>query len=556
MNTPVHQCFVKDWFDHPSWWFDATRENDEYIRQKYEGLLDIEYDGYVAPLEKIILWDQLPRHIYRHESAAHIIQYFLQLAVDVALDTISDEEYMNSLSPQQWCFVMLPLRHTKELSHVFTVMRLAWKKLLSLRGIEKGEDRLIIKRFMKATYMRCPIEKYALIHTRHDHVDGDGDSDDVLGRDIAAKYAHILEERVENDSAVRDDDDHLIWAGVRGIMNTEKRRVILSLSGGVDSMVCSYVMSNVRALTSDWVAVHINYCNRKTAYEEEAFVRDWCKTMNIPLYVRRITEIQRAPCMENDMRDVYETYTRNVRYQAYKSVAKEVWGKGGDGGDGGDGDRYVVMMGHNKDDCLENIFTNIAHSDHYDNLLGMDRYVIQDGITFFRPLLEVTKEKIKAYACGNKIPHLPNSTPPWSQRGRIRGYVAPAMDDWDVRFVPGLFKLADRMTELHDVFDGYVNEFVGGFVGADGKADGRALVRKCGVEKLKMGSMFWRNVVAKLCGDVMVSERSLLNMQQRLAGGFTSRCNVLLQKNVAICFEKIDACGDTENIQVTVHYKR
>lgn len=517
----INVCFVnmillQEWFEHPSWWFDATEQNDAYITEKYEHLLKGSESSISVkvPLEKVIIYDQLPRHVFRNQSAAHVIEYFLQKAVDIALDTIVDEEYMNNLSCQQWCFMLLPLRHTKELPHIFTVMRMCWDKL---RRVEGTENKLAIKRFMRATYARCPIDKYACAQAQ-----SHGECKDIM------KYNDILNVEPCMLDGGGSGGCKLDKAAIEVAFHNGK--MILSLSGGVDSMVCSYLMSTL-VRKEQWVAVHINYCNRKTAYDEEGFITEWCAILDIPLYVRRITEIQRDPCMKNDMRDLYETYTRNVRYTTYKSVARDVWG--------GDVD-YAVVMGHNKDDCLENILTNIAHGDHYDNLKGMSKSAVQDGITFFRPLLEIPKDVIKAYARRYDIPHLPNSTPIWSQRGKIRAKITPVMDAWDPRFIPAMFKLSERVSELQKIFDGVVEGFVAS------KTNGGVI--EIPVAQLNTSAMFWKQVVWKL-RQVIISERSLKNMENRLeqwvkAGALKTddtKCKILLHKHVTIVFKKIDA---------------
>jgi len=128
----------------------------------------------------------------------------------------------------------------------------------------------------------------------------------------------------------------------------------------------------------DLEVVMINYTNRASAYDEEAFVTDWVNSMGYPLHVRRIEEINRKPCVETDMRTTYEKYTRRVRFSTYKTIASDA----------------LVVMGHNKDDCLENILQNIGNCHKYENLSGMDTLVVQDGISFFRPLLDISKEDI------------------------------------------------------------------------------------------------------------------------------------------------------------------
>jgi tRNA(Ile)-lysidine synthetase-like protein len=163
------------------------------------------------------------------------------------------------------------------------------------------------------------------------------------------------------------------------------------LSGGVDSIVCCWCLVNT---FKNITALHINYNNRKTSDEEERFVRWWCGKIGIKCYVRKISEIKRDACMKYGLRDVYETYTRNVRYSCYKQFGDS-----------------VIILGHNKDDILENLFTNIANKTKYDNFSSKKNiyFFKQDNINFYRPLLDKTKREIAIYAHENNIPYLPTS---------------------------------------------------------------------------------------------------------------------------------------------------
>ena len=62
--------------------------------------------------------------------------------------------------------------------------------------------------------------------------------------------------------------------------------------------------------------------------------------------------------MCNDLRDIYEAYTKKIRFNCYKKFDKHP----------------IVILGHNKDDCFENILTNIAYNSKYDNLKGIEEY--------------------------------------------------------------------------------------------------------------------------------------------------------------------------------------
>lgn len=400
--------FKDDWFSHPSYWFQATSIEDDHLRNNYINLLDlpIEYT-----LTHLILHDQLIRHVERHCLSNHIIEYHLQKAL-----TIHQQIDPNQLSNLEWCFWALPVRHSKNSRSIFKIIQEAWKRL-----IRTNDDSL--KRFIKASYQRMPMNQTHLI-TYH--------STPVSFEQLQS-YESILDNCPTHFSIGSSSLESIF----KTFTQTHPPPYVLSLSGGVDSMVCSYVL---KQLNIPFEAIHINYCNRDS--KERDFVIAWCGFLKIPLYVRNMTEIQRQSCMDFDMRNIYESYTRNVRYECYRTITK----------------KGIILLGHNQDDCFENILTNICHQHKYIQLTGMTEISQVDGITFGRPLLNIPKTTIYEEAKRLNIPYLKDSTPSWSQRGQIRDTIRPALEKWDSRMVPALFQLSNQLTELCGYRDSLVRE--------------------------------------------------------------------------------------------------
>jgi tRNA(Ile)-lysidine synthase TilS/MesJ len=104
-----------------------------------------------------------------------------------------------------------------------------------------------------------------------------------------------------------------------------------------------------------------------------------------------------------------------------------------------------VFLGHNKDDRFENILTNIASQSHYENLTGMEIVQIISNIEFHRPLLNITKKEIYEFSKLNNIIHFPNSTPSWSQRGKIRDIVKPTLIEYNPVIIDSFFNLSREL---------------------------------------------------------------------------------------------------------------
>lgn len=397
-SSKMSSDFYKEWFQNQNWWFSATFEDDLYITNTYSYLL--ENNENLSDIEKIIIYDQLPRHIYRKESANHIIEFFLQKALKICQKNVANSNL------QEWIFYMLPFRHTNDPLKIAKVMEEIWKR--------NDINDPLMKKFIKATFTRCP--KYQ------------------------DQFIKIFTNIKNKNSGICIDSNDPIFIQIKNKMSNIDN-VILSFSGGVDSIVCSAILSN---LNIKWCAVHINYMNRSSSIEEEEFVIKWCKMLGVNLYVRRITEINRNICMKYELRELYENYTRDVRYNSYKFISKNP----------------IVILGHNEDDCIENILTNIAQQRKYDELSGMSSDSTQDNIRFIRPMLNIAKKDIYEFSKIHGIPHLPDSTPKWSQRGKIRTSVRPILEQWDNRTLKGLLQLNSHMKELHQCLDIVVNNMI------------------------------------------------------------------------------------------------
>jgi tRNA(Ile)-lysidine synthase TilS/MesJ len=92
---------------------------------------------------------------------------------------------------------------------------------------------------------------------------------------------------------------------------------------------------------------------------------------------------------------------------------------------------------------------NFIINNKYENLIGVEYQSIIDDINFIRPLIDTSKDDIYKFANYHKIPYLKNSTPEWSQRGKIRNMVLPVLEKWDKRIVDGLFEISSMMKDLH-----------------------------------------------------------------------------------------------------------
>jgi tRNA(Ile)-lysidine synthase TilS/MesJ len=442
--------FYNDWISRCKYWFNQNDENDKYLSDNYSNLIDIyDYEIYSKPILGILIYDQLTRHYYRQEYNSHILIYFNQKALEIA-NKHKTQLFINNLCYNDWMFYMLVYRHSNIRENLLFVMNECWKL-----------NPLPIK-FIKATYTRANF-KEEFDYYKYSSIDFDiSILDNYCSNEIIEKQLYKIGE----------------------FDNIEDDIIILSLSGGVDSVVCLFNLVK-HYPNKKIIAVHINYNNRKEVEEEVKFLRCLCCFFNIELYVRKIGEINRHICMCNDMRDIYESYTKKIRFNCYKYFDK----------------MPTVILGHNKDDCFENILTNIAYNSKYENLRGIEYSSVIENIKFIRPLINVSKEEIYKFSISHNLPHLRNSTPSWSQRGKIRMEIVPVLMNWDNRIIDGLFNLSDIMKDYNEILVKSIENFREIEIGI--------------LETLNTSKLYWKHGIYKLF-NIYISNKSLIALISRL----------------------------------------
>ncbi len=136
--------------------------------------------------------------------------------------------------------------------------------------------------------------------------------------------------------------------------------VLISLSGGVDSMVISKILAllrdHKRLPIHAIVSIHIDYGNRPEAHAEANYVEEWSNVLGITSKVRAIVEATRGITE----RDLYEKITRNIRYGYYIEVM-DMASKGEFTPVSSSRPINIsgMIFGHHQGDVQENVISNV-----------------------------------------------------------------------------------------------------------------------------------------------------------------------------------------------------
>ena len=481
------------WFRNEDNWFGCTTGFDALVAETYGHLLGLSEVDYstcdpLVMVKYIILFDQVSRHVARHNNTKQVMShkhnalYFCRKLITSGL--LDSEE----LLPKHHMFALMPLRHTFEMSNLKCVLEIVKK----YRLVNPHDS--YYRRFYYAT-----IKAIAKILTVEASSKPINRIDPAFPFDILDKARMIPNwtktsgfpgflKCTLHDCASKSKEYRALIEAFRKL---PRRKYTVSLSGGVDSMICTYVM---KTLGFDFDCVMISYGNRDCCEGEIDMVYMWTQALGVDLYVRSITEISRS--RDHD-REFYEAMTKTIRYNMYKALGNP------------------VIIGHNFDDSIENIFTNIMKGQKYDNLLGVKFKIVTNDVTVFRPMLDIKKTTIFGFANDHKVPYLYDSTPRWMMRGNMRDNLMPFVDEFDPTIIPGLCRMGKYFTEIHSDFHRMIVE--SNVATYDDKSK-CIVVRKSNpssnTKRGNYGTVYWRTVFDHLkdaYGIPHVSKKSLNN---------------------------------------------
>jgi tRNA(Ile)-lysidine synthetase-like protein len=226
--------------------------------------------------------------------------------------------------------------------------------------------------------------------------------------------------------------------------NIYENGAIISLSGGVDSMVVLVILIKLSTLYNFQIyACSINYNLRKEQSDEIKFLELYCKKYGIKCYFREVKGYSRKK-EDSGSRNEFEEESRKIRFHLYKEIINTFNCTG-------------VFVGHHKDDIIENIFTNSMKGANLLDLEVMKETSTIHSVNIYRPLLEYHKDIIYDIAHKYNIPYFLDTTPKWSRRGKMRNEIFPLFDNifsksWRV-------KLKD-LGEQSNKWGEYIKEYI------------------------------------------------------------------------------------------------
>ena len=213
------------------------------------------------------------------------------------------------------------------------------------------------------------------------------------------------------------------------------QRILIAVSGGVDSMVLLRVLSELAAKYGWQLSVaHVNHRLRgRSSDADERLVRLTARTLNLPVLVERADVRQFARTHNLSI----EMAARKVRHDFLARTASQL------------GIRSVALA-HHADDQLELFFLRLLRGSGGEGLAGMkwrNRSPSDPKIELVRPLLDHPKSTLHDYASEKQVRFREDATNALLdiQRNRIRHELLPLLRK---EYQPALDKTVLRTMEI------------------------------------------------------------------------------------------------------------
>jgi tRNA(Ile)-lysidine synthase len=209
-------------------------------------------------------------------------------------------------------------------------------------------------------------------------------------------------------------------------------RVLVGLSGGVDSSTLFFVLDSLKnVLSLDLAIAHVNHQLRGAESErDEAFVRGLARKAGVPYHL--LCEDVKAHARKAGVS--IQHAGRDVRYAFFSRLAAEHG-------------YQKIAIAHNRDDQVETFLLRVVKGT---GINGLSSIPIRRGL-IIRPFLHSYRSEIEAYAVHHSVPYVEDSSnfKDAYERNFVRHRITPLLEKLNPKFREKMLLLLADITSLN-----------------------------------------------------------------------------------------------------------
>lgn len=217
-------------------------------------------------------------------------------------------------------------------------------------------------------------------------------------------------------------------------------RILLAISGGLDSMVLLYLMREMAEQIGCTLGIaHINHQLRPESEAEERYLESFCRENDLPFYSEK--------WQENQITSNVEVRAREFRYDFFKQIMR----------------RHsfdTLMTAHHMDDQAETMIMRLTRGSILSSLSGIsDDQPFGEG-RLIRPLLIFSKEELKAFAKQWDIVYFEDSSNHSDLyfRNRVRHHVIPYLKEENKSFLKHITNVSHQINIANELIQETIDE--------------------------------------------------------------------------------------------------
>jgi len=221
----------------------------------------------------------------------------------------------------------------------------------------------------------------------------------------------------------------------------EKDHLLLSISGGVDSMVLLHYLYHQKNDGNFSLSVaHIDHQKRINSKKDAELVKRTCRDLNLPFYLYQL---------KDEDYDNFHDYAHKERYRFLSKTAKEIKAD-------------KIVLAHHLDDLAETIMMRMVRGSSFEGYQGILEKSTYDDVFIIRPMLHVSKEVIINYQKDHNIVYRQDESNLENTytRNRYRHQIMPLLKEENPKYKEKFLQFSTYQKDAYDLIDHYAKSFV------------------------------------------------------------------------------------------------